>query len=96
MAFPAWLWRWNSATALVPLALAVAVKLPAWSLAARRGEVAMPRGPVVAVAWVEPPVKVAPAPPLPAEAPAAEAEPSVNVTVAPATGLPEALRTRDA
>ena len=55
----------------------------------------MPCGPVVAVAWVEPPVKVAPAPPLPAEAPAAEAEPSVKVTVAPATGLPDGVANRD-
>ena len=45
---------------------------------------------------VAPPAKVAPAPPLPAEAPAAAVAPSVNVTVAPATGLPEASRTADA
>ena len=38
-------------------------------------------------------MKLAPAPPLPVEAPVAEVEPSVNVTVAPATGWPEAVRT---
>ena len=65
---------------------------PAAVFAVNGGEVAMPLAAVVAVAWVPPPAKLALAA---AARPHALALPvaSVNVTVAPATGLPPASRT---
>ena len=71
---------------------AVAVNDPAAVFAVNAGEVARPLASVVAVAWAPPPAKLALAAALVPQALAA-AEPSVNVTVVPATGLPSASRT---
>ncbi len=72
---------------------AVAVNEPVALVAVNVGEAAIPRAPLVAVAWVPPPAKVAlaaaPAPQRPALP-----VPSANVTAAPATGLPLASTTR--
>ncbi len=76
----------------LPETAAVAVNDPAVLFAVNAGELATPLAPVVAVAWVPPPVKLAlaaAAVPHALEAP----EPSVNVTVVPATGLPSASST---
>ena len=64
---------------------AVAVDEPAAVFAVNTGEVARPLASVVAVAWAPPPVKLALATALVPHA-LALAEPSVNVTVVPATG----------
>ena len=73
----------------LPERAAVAVNDPAVPFAVSSGELATPPAPVVVLAWVPPPVKLAPAL---EELPVAHAleapEPSVNVTVVPATGLP--------
>jgi hypothetical protein len=68
------------------VAVAVAVKRPAVSLATNAGEATRPSAPVVAVAWLLPPTK------LPVGAFSACG--SVNVTVTPARGCPRASSTR--
>ena len=73
----------------------VAVNDPAVVFAVNAGEVATPLASVVAVAWVLPSSKLALATALVPQAPPV-AEPSVNVTVAPTTGLPLASSTRTA
>ena len=88
---PARLSSWMLAVALLPVTAAVAVNVPAVVFASKRGEVAIPDALVVAVAWVLPPGKLAPAlpepvPPAPADPP--PAAPSVKVTVWPCSGLP--------
>jgi hypothetical protein len=71
---------------------AVAVNDPAVLFAVKSGELATPFAPVVAVAWAPPPAKLALALELVPHV-LAPPEPSVNVTVVPATGLPPASRT---
>src|SRR5580693_1907328 len=78
---------------LPPEIEAVATNEPASVVAVRGGELASPPAPVVAVAWVPPPAKVALAPGLALQRPAMP-EPSVNVTVTPTTGLSPASTTR--
>ena len=75
--------------------VAVAVNDPAVLFAAKIGELATPDALVVAVAWVPPPAKFAPALEELLVPHALELlEPSVNVTVVPTTGLPLASSTR--
>jgi hypothetical protein len=74
----------------------VAVNVPAVVFAAKRGEVAIPDGLVVAVAWVLPPGKLAPALlelVLPAPADPPPAAPSVKLMVWPCSGLPRPFST---
>ena len=74
---------------------AVAVNGPVALLAVNGGELATPAAPVVSLAWVAPPRKLAPALELlpHTSEPPPPAPPSVNVTVLPATGLPSASST---
>ena len=77
--------------------VAVAAKVPLVAFARKPGEVATPSALVVSVAWLVPSSKLAPAAAAePPPAPALPAEPRLNVTVAPTTGLPLASSTRTA
>ncbi len=71
---------------------AVAVNEPAAVFAMIAGEVARPLASVLAVVWVPPPAKLAPATEAVPQVPALAGS-SMNVTVAPATGLPLVSRT---
>ncbi len=78
----------------LPLTETVALNVPGVSFAVKRGELARPRAPVVSVASLEPPTKLAPALAEAAPAPLPPAlEPSVKVTDAPCTGFPAASST---